>query len=48
VLQALSKLLEKGIINNYILEWLKNKIFNQGIGITEKSLVTRRDRLGAS
>jgi len=27
-----------------ILEWLKNKIFKQRIGIAEKSLETRRDR----
>ena len=27
----------------YYIEWLKNKIFKQGIGIAEKSLETRRD-----
>ena len=26
----------------YYIEWLKNKIFKQGIGIAEKSLETRR------
>ena len=30
------------------LEWLKNKIFKQGIGIAEKSLETRRDRWGGN
>ena len=28
--------------------WLKNKIFKQGIGITEKSLETRRDHWGGN
>ena len=28
---------------NGLLEWLKNKIFKQGIGIAEKSLETTRD-----
>ena len=32
----------------FILEWLKNKIFKQGIGIAEKSLETRRDRWGGN
>ena len=32
----------------YTLEWLKNKIFKQGIGIAEKSLETRRDRWGGN
>jgi len=26
------------------LEWLKNKIFKQGIGIADRSQETRRDR----
>ena len=30
------------------IEWLKNKIFKQGIGIAEKSLETRRDRWGGN
>ena len=30
------------------LEWLKNKIFKQGIGITEKSQKTRRDHWGGN
>jgi len=30
------------------LEWLKNKIFKQGIGIAEKSLETRMDRWGGN
>ena len=29
-----------------LLEWLKNKIFKQGIGIAEKSLETSKDRWG--
>jgi len=31
-----------------LLEWLKNKIFKQGIGIAEKSLETGRDRWGGN
>jgi len=31
-----------------ILEWLKNKIFKQGIGIAEKTLEARRDRWGGN
>jgi len=31
-----------------ILEWLKNKIFKQGIGIAEKSLETRKDHWGGN
>jgi len=30
------------------LEWLRNKIFKQGLGIAEKSLETRRDRWGGN
>jgi len=30
------------------LEWLKNKIFKQGIGIAEKNLETRRDCWGGN
>ena len=30
------------------LEWLKDKIFKQGIGIAEKSLERRRDRWGGN
>ena len=35
------------LLNN-LLEWLKNKIFKQGIGIAEKSLETRKDRWGGN
>ena len=30
-------------VPDILLEWLKNKIFKQGIGIAKKSLETRRD-----
>jgi len=36
------------MITFLILEWLKNKIFKQGIGIAEKSLETRRDCCGGN
>jgi len=32
------------MVRSNTLQWLKNKIFKQGIGIAEKSLETRRDR----